>query len=548
MTRFHRPALWSLILLGIVLWVGSYVQRGLWEPDEARYAYVAREMHVNGDWFVMHLHGEPYPDKPPLMFWLMNAASIFTGGEINGLSARLPSLLGAILVLWATARLMERWRDGAAAWRAVAVLLTSFLFWTTGDWGQIDMLLCGLVMMSLWCFITATDPGRSGRFAGAYVFLGLAMLAKGPVALGIALALYIGVTLAAGEAGLLKRWHWAWGIPLACFFPLAWLGIAWLHGAPPEYFSAMLGQKSFGRVVADSGHARPFYYYLKSFPVDFLPWTVFLPAAFCALEPGPLRRRLVTWALLVIGLFSLSVGKRNIYILAAWPGAAMIVAAGWDGLGGLKPRWQKITGWTAMGLVIVTALVAAAAWLVLALGWTAPVARWFHQDPHDAIEFLAEHPTLPWRALPGVLLLLAVCPVLIRLFRRDGFSRRWFALFAGLVFTIWTLAGLLVIPTFNSLKAPIELAAEARTRLRPGQPIHVYKSQLAIVALYADRPGRYLRNEKEFKALLAGGDTGIVVFSQKDWDLLAPRYAGRVRARSFAMGSKELAWVDFPAP
>ncbi len=346
----RRPALWMLIVLAVVLWAGGYVRRGLWEPDEARYAYVAREMGETGQWFVMHLHGEPYPDKPPLMFWLMNAATVFTGGEINGFSARLPSLLGAILALWATARLMERWRDGPAAWRAVGVLLTSFLFWKQGDWGQIDMLLCGLEMMSLWCFFTSSDPGRGRRLVGAYLFAGFAMLAKGPVGFAIPVAVYALCTWAGGEAHLLKRGHWIWGTLLACAIPLLWLGVAWRQGAPAEYFEVMLGKKSFARVVQDH-HAQAFYYYIPHFLAEFMPWTIFLPAAWQGLGPGPQRRRLATWVLTVIVLFSLSVGKRNLYILTAWPGAAMFIAAGWDGISGLGRRWSGISGWCAAGFV-----------------------------------------------------------------------------------------------------------------------------------------------------------------------------------------------------
>ena len=50
------------------------------EPDEARYAQIALEMVHTGDWLVPRLHGEPYLDKPPLLYWL-TAASFQAFGE-----------------------------------------------------------------------------------------------------------------------------------------------------------------------------------------------------------------------------------------------------------------------------------------------------------------------------------------------------------------------------------------------------------------------------------------------------------------------------------
>src|SRR5215216_2027845 len=43
----------------------------LLEPDEGRYAQIPKEMHDNDSWVVPTLQGEPYLDKPPLMYWLV---------------------------------------------------------------------------------------------------------------------------------------------------------------------------------------------------------------------------------------------------------------------------------------------------------------------------------------------------------------------------------------------------------------------------------------------------------------------------------------------
>ena len=65
-----------LLLWALLLWGGSYALRGYWEPDEARFVYVAREMVTSGDWLVPHRHGLEYAHKPPLLFWLINVGEM----------------------------------------------------------------------------------------------------------------------------------------------------------------------------------------------------------------------------------------------------------------------------------------------------------------------------------------------------------------------------------------------------------------------------------------------------------------------------------------
>ena len=101
----RRPAFWHLFLLAALLWGGEYLRRDLWEPDEARYAYVAREMAQDGHWLVPFRSGEYYAHKPPLLFWTINLASRATGLPIGRMPVRLPGFFAGILVLWATARL-----------------------------------------------------------------------------------------------------------------------------------------------------------------------------------------------------------------------------------------------------------------------------------------------------------------------------------------------------------------------------------------------------------------------------------------------------------
>ena len=87
----------AIVYAAVVLFAG-YGSLGLTEPDEGRYSEVAREMmeRLTQDgtaWLYPTLDGEPYYNKPPLVFWLTVAGLKLFG--INEWGARMPCVLAA---------------------------------------------------------------------------------------------------------------------------------------------------------------------------------------------------------------------------------------------------------------------------------------------------------------------------------------------------------------------------------------------------------------------------------------------------------------------
>ena len=76
-----------IILFTAFLFLFNIGKRDLWAPDEPRYAQVSKEMRDTGNFIVPHLNSVPYPDKPPLLFWLINLFSI-PFGKITALSSQ----------------------------------------------------------------------------------------------------------------------------------------------------------------------------------------------------------------------------------------------------------------------------------------------------------------------------------------------------------------------------------------------------------------------------------------------------------------------------
>jgi 4-amino-4-deoxy-L-arabinose transferase-like glycosyltransferase len=523
----RRPALWSLLLLSAFLWGGEMLRRDLWEPDEVRYAYVAREMHEGGHWLVPHRHGVFYAHKPPLLFWLINASSFLTGLPIGRVTARLPGLLAGVLALWTAARLAERWRGGAAAWPAVLILSTNYLFWHEIGFARIDGTLVGLTTAAFYLLVRNDDAPGAWRPALAWACMGLAILAKGPVGFIVPAGAYVTARLAAGEGRMLKKTHWGWGPLIALAFPAAWLGLAWGQGAPAGYFHELLYQQNIERAAGELGHAQPWYYFLASFPPDFLPWTFLLPAAYLALRREPaarsFRRRALGWALFVVIFFTLMSSKRNIYILGAFPALAILVGGAWAAMARAPGRWTWLGVWGFLAFFL--------------LGGLGALAAGFHP----------RLPILPAALWPAGLAALGGAAWMILELRRRGLTARLFTgMGIAMLLVQWSI-GFWVYPAINPLKTPADLMRVAPAKIPPGRPLLLYSINGEGLTYHIGRTGRVFESVRELEDAMRREGTGLAVFEEKDWESVRETLHVSGIARRFRTGSKRLVWFEYDA-
>src|SRR5439155_1159727 len=89
-TSFRRDLLLLAALCGLCFFwrLGSY---GLFDLDEGLYVAAAREMRLTGDLVTPRVNGEPFFEKPPLVYW--SAALMFRLFGVSELTARLPAAL-----------------------------------------------------------------------------------------------------------------------------------------------------------------------------------------------------------------------------------------------------------------------------------------------------------------------------------------------------------------------------------------------------------------------------------------------------------------------
>ena len=136
--------------------LGSF---GLWEPDEARYAEIAREMLQSGNMLVPHLNYVAYVEKPPLLYWLTTLSFWIFG--VSEFAARLPVALSAIAGILATYLFALRAFGRRHAILAAAILATTPLYALMAQVLTTDMTLTALVTIATFALYSAL----AGRWA-----------------------------------------------------------------------------------------------------------------------------------------------------------------------------------------------------------------------------------------------------------------------------------------------------------------------------------------------------------------------------------------------
>jgi 4-amino-4-deoxy-L-arabinose transferase-like glycosyltransferase len=370
------PAAGLILAVTLPLFLVGLGERHIWIPLEARYALVARDMMEGGHWILPHLGGELYPDKPPLLFWSIALLSTLTAG-VSEWTARLPSALAAVAVCLVT------WRFGAQLFSPTAGLLASLslatsagFFWS-GRQALPDMLLTLWTTSACWALWQWVATKRPWAAPLAGTCLGLATLSKGPV--GFLLPLFtVAAYLTVRRDGSRPRGQELW----LCFgafmaTTLAWyLPALWQGGL--SYAEATLLHHSVERYVKAWEHTAPWYFYLGAFPAEFLPWTLFLPQAFAY---GIARRGrvelsgwwfAVCWLATILLFFSLSSGKRDIYILPAFPAAALLVGWAWSRWVEQSPRRADWWAWSLPSFILSLGLWGGAGGIWAAAGGLLP--------------------------------------------------------------------------------------------------------------------------------------------------------------------------------
>ncbi len=454
-----RNAQWRdlLLIVGLgLLVIGAGIGlRNPWPADEPVYSLIARDMLAHGNWLIPMVGGDYFQDKPPLLFWLQAVGYWLTGSQRIGFL--LPSLLAGLGTLLLIYDLGRRLWHREAGLHAALLLLFTVQFTLQSRRAQLDALLMFFTVLSVYCLLRQLLLGGGWRWAvAAGAAAGLGALSK---VVGFFSFMVLAPWLYAvwrGWPGV--KWHRPWPLWLlagiACAAVIAaWLLPVWLLAQQDadirDYFHELVFVQTFGRYVDPWHHYRAPWYYLQVMATAWLPLVLLLPWLIPrwrdALRARDARVLLpLGFALLYVAFFTISRGKRDVYILAALP--LLALPAGY-----LLPELLRRPGVqrTLAGFVLLIATLCAAAF-----GWLTFV------DAQRGSVLLAEGGVQSFVPLAVIAAVAAVALTFLH-------GAKAHVAVAATIATAWMVLGFWVFPQMDGSRSAADFIAKLESMAAP---------------------------------------------------------------------------------
>ncbi len=278
----------SWFIIGCLLFLPFLGQSHLFDWDEINFAESAREMLVTGDFLGVQINFKPFWEKPPLFIWLQALSfSFFDTFTENAwvsmeFAARFPNaIIGAIsLVVFYLIGKKVHQNSRFGHWWAFSYLaaFTPHLYASTGIIDPLFNLLIFLGIYQFYQYLVQFSGLKHAIWSG--VFIGMAMLTKGPVALlvfGVVFFIYVAFNRFKIPDFWSKFGVFCLSCLLAfCLFASWYMLIAQKYGMQIiyDFFQYQIRLLTTG----DAGHGQPFYYHFIVLLIGCFPVSIWAGA------------------------------------------------------------------------------------------------------------------------------------------------------------------------------------------------------------------------------------------------------------------------------
>lgn len=446
----------GLVALCAVLFFMDLGSRDFWAPDEGDFAQIVRELDT--DPVVPHLNNSAYGEKPPLFYYIVFAFEKTFNGLKDETSMRLASATMAlvkVVVLFLVCLPIFGLRRATTG--ALILALTPLFYWQA-RYLQVDMVFSGFLCSSLFAFFSFTRSGRKLWFYIFFAALACAFMAKGPLAIALAVPIIVFYCFTEKKISLLLTRHTVIGTVLFLAIVIPWYWAVYIKEGLPYLYENILRQ-NFLRFFDAWSHKRPFYYYFTTLPLDFFPWSIFLPLAlYTAFKRSglvPATRFFLIWFAWMFFFLSLSSGKISKYMLPALPALAILVS----GIIGDRRLYNRVAYAIIGGLFCLLGIVL------------------IFYKPSLYTELRAERIII---AIAGIILGLFILGAV-----KYRATKAAFALVALFLAFSYTVGNISVFEKFNRYKSPRPISEKVRERTGGTIPWVYYGSMRGVYVYYA---------------------------------------------------------------
>ncbi|HJT86193.1 MAG TPA: glycosyltransferase family 39 protein [Bryobacteraceae bacterium] len=323
-------ALWPAVPLAFFLYFFGLGAAGLIGPDEPRYASIGRAMARTGDWITPRLWGQPWFEKPPLLYWM--DAIAFRAGLGPELAPRLPVAALAVAFLAFYWWILNREFGCRAACFATLILGTCAGYWGASQLAVPDLPLTATFSAAMLLALPWIGKRETRWLPVAAILLGLAVLAKSLAALALAVPV----------VWWLRRGRWRDVVNWRVIVPFVVVALPWYVVCYQRngwgFIDTLFVEHQFGRFTSGAlMHVRKWWFYVPVLAGLLAPWTPLVALTF---RRAPYRdsRRVFLAAWVVFGLvfFSAAVNKLPGYVLPLLPAAAALIGIALDEAGNAR--------------------------------------------------------------------------------------------------------------------------------------------------------------------------------------------------------------------
>jgi 4-amino-4-deoxy-L-arabinose transferase-like glycosyltransferase len=479
--------------------------RPLWDTDEGMHAETSKEMVLSGDWITPTFNGERFYDKPILHSWFVALSFLIFG--FTEFAARFPAALLGLGGVLLTYLLGKRMFGSTAGLVSGVILATSLEYFLLTQTVVHDSSLAFFMLLALFCFYTAyRDERHRGWYFGLfYTSLGLCVLSKGPLGLGLP-GLIVGLFLLLRKRlGFLKEMRIGWGVVIFLAVAAPWYVLISLRN--PGYAGYFFIQNNLMRFA--SSHARhhePFYFYVPVLFGGLLPWSFLLPTAFVRsfrISLGKIREDelfLLLWLFSVFGFFSLASSKLPTYLLPLFPAGALLLGALWKDL--MERPTPGLQKWVFYSCAVFMGSA------VLGLAYSG-----FHPPSGLKTDYDLDLLRFKWYGVAFMLGLAASFWLLLR--------RKWntfFLSFVGLFVAMVLFSFLSALPLVNDYRSTKGLAEEMDRMLPSGEKFLSFRVLRQSSLFYTDHRGVLVKSSRELRSLMQSDRTVFCIMRKIYFD------------------------------